>query len=214
MDINFTLKELLLYQVALFSIFSPFAVIGPYSSLIEDYRPGIKNKIAFRIGLYTVINLTLIAWLGNYILIILGISLASLRCAGGLVLIFAALPMIRKGDSPRRKVNQDLVNDDDGWQSIVVTPLLFPITMGAGTISIVMTQARQAVSIGDRLVLNIIILIHGLLVFVTYYFSSAVLKKIGNQGNVVITRIGGIILLSLAFMIFTSGLKELLPGLG
>ena len=58
MDINFTLKELLLYQVALFSVFSPSL------SLIEDYRSGIKNKIAFRIGLYTVINLTLIAWLG------------------------------------------------------------------------------------------------------------------------------------------------------
>ena len=214
MDITFSIKDLLLYQVALFSIFSPFAVIGPYTVLTSDFSFGIRNKIAFRVSTFTIINLILIAWFGNYILDILGISLASLRCAGGLVLIMASLPMISKGASPRRKVNHDLINQDEGWQSIIVTPLIFPITMGAGTIALVMTQTRQVVSFGDRLVLNIVILIHGFIVFATYFFSGPVLKKIGAQGNDVITRIGGIILLSLAFMIFTAGLKELLPGLG
>jgi len=160
----------------LFSIFSPFAVLGPYSALTADFSNVARNKIAIRIGLYTMLNLILIAWFGNYILQILGLSLGALRCAGGLVLILAALPMIRKGDSPRRKVNPDSIQQDEGWRAIVVTPLLFPITMGAGTISLVITQA--------------------------------------SQGNDVITRIGGIILLSLAIMIFTSGLRELLPGLG
>ncbi len=214
MEMTFSIKELLLYLVALFSIFSPFAVIGPYTALTRNFSPGIRNRIAFRVGLFTVINLTLIAWLGDFILEVLGISLASLRCAGGLVLIMASLPMISKGGSPRRKVDQDSINQDEDWHSIIVTPLIFPITMGAGTIALVVTQASQVVSIGDRLAFNVVILIHGLLVFATYFFSGSVLKRIGAQGNDVITRIGGIILLSLAFMIFTSGLKELLPGLG
>ena len=214
MEMTFSIKELLLYLVALFSIFSPFAVIGPYTALTKDFSPGVRNKIAFRVGLFTVINLILIAWLGDFILQVLGISLAALRCAGGLVLIMASLPMISKGGSPRRKVDHESVTQDEGWQSIIVTPLIFPITMGAGTIALIVTQASQAVSIGDRLALNAVILLHGLLVFATYFFSGPVLKKIGSQGNDVITRIGGIILLSLAFMIFTAGLKELLPGLG
>ncbi|MCF6334874.1 MAG: MarC family protein [Spirochaetales bacterium] len=214
MEITFTVKELLLYLVSLFSIFSPFAVIGPYTALTQDFSSGVRNRIAFRVGVFTMINLILIAWLGNVILDILGISLASLRCAGGLVLILASLPMIRKGSSPRRKVDHEMVSSDEGWQSIIVTPLIFPITMGAGTIALVITQAGQAVTIGDKLALNVIILLHGMLVFSTYFFSGPVLKKIGTQGNDVITRIGGIILLSLAFMIFTDGLKELLPGLG
>ena len=198
----------------MFSIFSPFAVLGPYSALTADFSNVARNKIAIRIGLYTMLNLILIAWFGNYILQILGLSLGALRCAGGLVLILAALPMIRKGDSPRRKVNPDSIQQDEGWRAIVVTPLLFPITMGAGTISLVITQASQAVTFGDRIALNVVIILHGVLVFSTYFFSTPVLKRIGSQGNDVITRIGGIILLSLAIMIFTSGLRELLPGLG
>jgi multiple antibiotic resistance protein len=214
LEITFTLKDLLLYLVALFSIFSPFAVIGPYTVLTKDFSSVVKNRIAFRVALFTVINLILIAWFGDALLGLLGISLASLRCAGGLVLIMASLPMISKGSSPRRKVEHQKINQDEGWQSIVVTPLIFPITMGAGTIALVVTKASQVVSIGDRLALNIVILIHGLLVFTTYFFSGFLLKRIGSQGNDVITRIGGIILLSLAFMIFTTGLKDLLPGLG
>ena len=213
MDLHFTIKELLLYQVALFSIFSPFAVIGPYSALTEDFSNRARNKIAIRISLYTMLNLILIAWFGNYILQILGLSLGALRSAGGLVLILAALPMISKGDSPRRKVHPDSVQQDEGWRAIVVTPLLFPITMGAGTISLVITQASQAVTLGDRIALNVVIVLHGLLVFITYFFSSFITGKIGSQGNDVITRVGGIILLSLAIMIFTSGLRDLLPGL-
>lgn len=213
MELTFSIKELLLYLVALFSIFSPFAVIGPYTDLTKNFSLGVRNKIAFQVGLFTVINLILIAWLGDLFLQILGISLGALRCAGGMVLILASLPMIRKGSSPRRKVDSEMVNQDEGWQSIIVTPLIFPITMGAGTIALVITQASQAVSISDRLALNVVILIHGLFVFTTYFFSAPVLKRIGTQGNDVITRIGGIILLSLAFMIFTEGLKELLPGL-
>lgn len=214
MEITFSINELLLYQVALLSIFSPFAVIGPYTALTSEFSSRVRNKIAFRVGLYTIINLILIAWFGDFILEVLGISLASLRCAGGLVLIMASLPMISKGSSPRRKVDHEMINQDEGWQSIIATPLLFPITMGAGTIALVITQASQVVSFGDRLALNLVILIHGGLVFATYFFSGPVLRKIGTQGNDVITRIGGIILLSLAFMIFSSGLRELLPGLG
>ncbi len=108
MEITFSLKELLLYLVALFSIFSPFAVIGPYTDLTKDFSFGVRNKIAFRVGIFTILNLILIAWLGDLFLQILGISLGALRCAGGMVLILASLPMIRKGGSPRRKVDMDL----------------------------------------------------------------------------------------------------------
>lgn len=96
MNLHFTLKELLLYQVALFSIFSPFAVIGPYSALTSDFSSAARNKIAVGIGFYTVLNL----------------------------IVIALPPTISKGDSPRRKVKLDSVQQDEGWQSTVVTPLL------------------------------------------------------------------------------------------
>jgi len=122
--------------------------------------------------------------------------------------------MIMKGESPRRKVNPDDEGDpDEGWESLVVSPLVFPLTMGAGSISLVVTQAGMVETIADRLALSIVCAIHGLIIFASYIFATPLAGKLGGKGSVVVTRVGGIILLSLAFIIFTNGLKVLLPGL-
>ena len=221
MHLNFTIKEIILFQTALFAMFSPFAVIGPYGTLTEGMSRPIKRRVAFRVGLYTAISLLIIAWSGDFILRILGISVAALGAAGGLVLIVSALPMVLTGDSPRKKPAQsdsasggeDDENPDHDWQSLIVTPLVFPMTMGAGTISLVITQTGLASSILDRTVIGAAVILHGIIVFATYFFADPLTSRLGGQGSSVVTRVGGIILLCLAFIIFTNGLKILLPGL-
>lgn len=218
MDLTFTIKDILLFQIAMFSMFSPFAVIGPYVVLTDGLERPVKRKIAFRVGLYTAVSLLIIAWSGDFILRILGISVAALGAAGGLVLMVSALPMVVTGESPRKKID---MNSSDGtesgepynWRSLVVTPLVFPMTMGAGTISLVITQTGLSHTLLDRGTIAGAALIHGLIVFITYLFADPLTSRLGGQGSAVITRVGGIILLCLAFIIFTNGLKILLPGL-
>ncbi len=77
-----------------------------------------------------------------------------------------------------------------------------------------MTQVGSVVSIADRLAITLCLVIHGLVILGTYLVSSSVSEKLRGKGTVEITRLGGIILLSLVFEIFTDGLKVLLPGLG
>jgi len=215
------MKDLILFQTALFAMFSPFAVIGPYGTLTEGMSRPIKRRVSFRVGLYTAITLLIIAWSGDFILRILGISVAALGAAGGLVLIVSALPMVLTGESPRKKVSpredeEECVPQeeaDEDWKSMIVTPLVFPMTMGAGTISLVITQTGLAVSIMDRGVIGLAVILHGIIVSATYFFADPLTSRLGGQGSSVVTRIGGIILLCLAFIIFTNGLKILLPGL-
>ncbi len=208
------MNELLLYQIALAAVFSPFAVIGPYAAITESLSRRTQGKVAFRVSLYTAIFLIIIAWVGEALLKMLGISLEALAAAGGMVLILTSLPMIMQGESPRRKLNPDDESDpDEGWESLVVSPLVFPLTMGAGSISLVVTQAGMVETLPDRLALTIVLVIHGFIVFASYILAIPLAGKLGGKGSAVITRVGGIILLSLAFIIFTNGLKVLLPGL-
>ena len=209
-----TLRQIILFQIALFSMFSPFAVIAPFVNLTLEYPRRIQRKMAFRVSLISMLTLLLTAWVGDVLLKVLGISLEALAAAGGTILIFTSVPMIMKGDSPRRKVNFDNLDEvSDDWKSIVVTPLVFPLTIGAGSISLVITQASRAVDLYDRVFISLVILMHGVIMWLTYAFAGPLSRRIGKQGNAVITRIGGIILLSLAFILLTDGLKVLLPGL-
>lgn len=215
MSLSFTFNEMLLFQIALFAIFSPFAVIGPYSVMIDEFSRKTQFRIATRVSIYSALILILISWGGEALLKYLGISIGALGAAGGLVLILTSLPMIMKGESPRRKLNpEDGADPDEGWETMVVSPLVFPLTVGAGSISLVITQASLVETIVDRFALTAILVIHGLIILATYLFSVPLALKMGGRGSAVITRVGGIILLSLAFIIFTNGLKVLLPGLG
>ncbi|MDC7124675.1 MAG: MarC family protein [Spirochaetales bacterium] len=221
---NFSLNELVLFQIALFAMFSPFAVIGPYSVFTEGYSRKIQRKIAFRAGFFSTIILIVSAWAGEALFRYLGISVAALGAAGGLILILSSLPMIMKGESPRKKAkplagltdtdsSDDTEEDDEEWRTLVVSPLVFPLMVGAGSISLVVTQAASAGNVVDKLAISGCIIIHGLFVYATGLFSVPLANYLGGKGSAIITRIGGIILLSLAFIIFTNGLKELLPGL-
>lgn len=219
MTLSFTFNELLLFQIALFAVFSPFAVIGPYSVLTSGYPRKTQFRIAFRVGLYSALICILVGWGGEAVLKFLGISVEALGAAGGLVLILSSLPMIMRGESQRKKVKPAGEHDsyegedDEGWETMVISPLVFPLTVGAGTISLVITQAGMVESIGDRLALTACLIIHGFVIHASYLFSVPMSSKLGGKGSAVITRVGGIILLSLAFIIFTNGLKVLLPGL-
>ncbi len=208
-------NELLLFLIGLFAVFSPFACIGPYSVFTESYSKKTQHKIAFKVAFFSAVVLLVTFWVGEALLKYLGISVEALGAAGGLVMILSSLPMIMKGESPRRKVNpEDGADPDEGWETMVVSPLIFPLTVGAASISLVITQASVSSCFLDKLALNGVIIVHGLVIFGTYTFSVPMSSKLGGRGTAVITRIGGIILLSMAFIIFTNGLKGLLPGLG
>ena len=223
MSMSFSFNDLLLFLIALFAIFSPFAVIGPYTVMTGGYSRKTQNRISRRVGLYSTFVLIITGWAGEAILKYLGISVEALAAAGGLVLILTSLPMIMKGESPRKKVKTDNPHElneaetpefeDEGWESMVVSPLVFPLTVGAGSISLVITQASMVENIIDRLALTAVMLIDGFIIFAVYYFAGPLSRRMGGRGSAVITRVGGIILLSLAFIIFTNGLKVLLPGL-
>ena len=214
MNLSFSINELVLYQIALAAVFSPFAIIGPYAAITESLSRQVQRKVTIRVSFYSAFFLIILSWVGEALLKALGISVEALAAAGGLVLILTSLPMIMRGESPRRKVNPDDESDpDEGWETLVVSPLVFPLTMGAGSISLVVTQSGMVETIADRIALSVVCLIHGFVIFACYIFAIPLAEKMGGKGSAVVTRVGGIILLSLAFIIFTNGLKVLLPGL-
>ncbi|MDR1894808.1 MAG: MarC family protein [Spirochaetales bacterium] len=225
MHLTFTLKEALLFQTALLAMFSPLGVIGPFESIAAGCSREIKRKMAFRVGLYTTCFLLIIAWSGDILLRILGISVAALGAAGGLILMLSSLPMVVTGEVARKKGAPEMSPPEgdekaqDGtegqdWERSIVSPLVFPITMGAGTISLMITQTGIAITFLDKLLVSCSAFIHGIVIFVTYTSAEYITRRLGNSGSATVTRIGGIILLCLAFSLFTNGIKVLLPGLG
>jgi len=208
----FTVNDILLHTVGLIALFSPMAALAPYIDQTARFSRKVQRKVSLKVTIYSMIFLLAGGWLGEYLLRFLGITLPALTASGGLILLLSSIPMVMKGTSSRQNSISDEIYDDD-WKSVVFVPILFPITIGAASLSYMIVLMSNAHSLLDYLSTIIVVLLDGAVIFLTYYFAGPIGNRIGSTGNNILVRVGGIVVMALGFSVFTTGLKALLPGL-
>ena len=207
-----TINEMFLFLMGLMAIFSPFGVIGPYGGFVSQYPQVIQGSVAWRVALNVCLVLLASGWGGQYFLTLLGITLPALTTTGGFILLITSMPMVMKGNVPRQH-HVGIQEPAETWKKIIVVPLTFPISTGAGMISYVIAYFAQAGSGSERFMLTGLVVLGCFLMWLTYVFAGPLTKKLGVQSMDIFVRIGGIILMSLAFMLLSRGITELIPGL-
>lgn len=214
---TFSFSDILLHTVGLIALFSPMAAIAPFIDYTAHLPRPIQRRISLKVTVYSVIFLIAGGWIGEYVLRFLGITIPALTTSGGLILLLSSIPMVMKGTNSRQKIASDEAVDEDtqneDWKTIIFVPILFPITIGAASLSYMIVLMSHAHSLVDYLSTLIVIVLEGIVIFLTYYFAGPIGDKIGKTGNSILVRVGGIFVMALGFSVFTSGLKVLLPGL-
>ena len=210
---NFTFREILLHTIGLIALFSPMAAIAPFIDNTARFSRSIQKRISLKVTVYAALFLALGGWLGEYLLRLLGITLAALQASGGFILLLSSIPMVLQGTNSRQNSVQEEHSDED-WKSVVFIPILFPITIGAASLSYMIMLMGQTETFLEYLGIAIIIVLDAIVIFTTYFFAGPIGERIGNTGNNILIRVGGIVVMALGFSILSSGLKILLPGLG
>ncbi len=132
--------------------------------------------------------------LGESILKLFGVEVASFAVAGSLILFAMSLEMI---------LGVKLFRDSVSGKTASVVPLAFPIIAGAGTMtSIISLRAEYAM-------LNIIIaiFINVLFVFVVLKLTRRIERLLGEGGIAILQKVFGIILLAIAVKLFSTNMK-------
>jgi multiple antibiotic resistance protein len=111
--------------------------------------------LAWKIGINMVLFLAVVALVGPYVLQFFGISIEILQLVGGLVLAAMGWQLINRPDEMRhmkdsgvRKLAEACVASY--WKSRSFYPLTFPITVGPGSVAIMLTLSAQARSLDIR----------------------------------------------------------------
>lgn len=125
-----TLQQLLLLFVSLFTLFSPLANIGPFSSLVGHFSRNDQRRLAFAVFINVLVVMLLFVWVGEALFTILGVNSDSLSVTGGIALMIAGLPMML-GTSKSEEVKQDL--EPKTWREMTVIPMTFPMSIGGTT---------------------------------------------------------------------------------
>jgi multiple antibiotic resistance protein len=154
------------------------------------------------------------ALLGKPMLAALGISLASFRIAGGILLFYIAVEMVFERRTERRERRADSIEGTPQAEDISVFPMAMPMIAGPGSIASAMLWVSGAETPVHIAVVLAAITVVMLMTLATLLAAGPLLRLIGEKIESVITRILGVILAALASQFVIDGLRQSFPNLG
>lgn len=193
----------------LFATVSPVDVAAIFAAITLTNSQHARRKMAMRGVMIASGVLVLFAFIGDWLLNALGISLAALRTAGGVMLLLMGLDMVfarnSAANSPTEKEQQEAVARSD----VSVFPLALPLIAGPGTMGAIILLMAQ--SQGQLMALAGVMSALALVMLITLgcLLAATQLNRIlGVTGMQVITRVMGVLLCALAIQFLFDGIAE------
>ena len=208
MPLDFAISALL----TLFVVVDPVGLTPTFLAITHGLPRAARRSVALRASLIAGAILIGTALIGDWLFRTLGISLTAFRIAGGLLLFTIAFEMLfgvrmrREGEAAEQAVEEHVRN-------VAAFPLAIPLLAGPGAITATVLLADRAG--GDYLRLGILLAVIAVIIvlcFVVFLMAAAIAKRVGTTGNVVLSRLLGVLLAALAVQYVVDGVRAALAG--
>jgi len=139
------LQTAILAFTTLFAIIDPIGNAAIYAGMTRHTDLVQKRKMALKGTVIAFFVLLFFMLLGRVFLERLGISLAALRTAGGILLLLLGIDMVFARHSGGTSATDDEVSEANRKEDISVFPLATPLIAGPGAIGVgilIMAEAR------------------------------------------------------------------------
>lgn len=202
------INDYLLYFVYAFT--TVFVIVNPveatmiFVTLTTGMNPEEKSHIYRRTTLVAFSIALLFSVAGDAVLRLFGITVDSLRVAGGVLLFLVAIDMLR-GVRQQKKVTEAELKDANQREDISVFPLAIPLLTGPGAITTVVVLMGAAGTLIERALVILAIALTFVIAFFVLKFSEYIDRVLGVTGIMVMTRIMGLILGAVAVNFVATG---------
>jgi multiple antibiotic resistance protein len=183
-----------------------------FASLTRGTSAAHRRTMAMRSSLIAWAILMFFALLGRPMLHWLGISLASFRIAGGIMLFFIALDMVFERRTERREKRAESIEGKPEAEDISVFPMAMPMISGPGSIASAMLWVSRAETPLHVTIVLLAMTVVILITLVVLLAAGPLMRLIGDKVEAAITRILGVILAALAAQFVIDGLKQSFPN--
>jgi multiple antibiotic resistance protein len=186
----------------------PPAIAPMFLALTVGMTQAERRQVAVRATIIAALALTFFALVGQKLLAVLGITLPAFRIAGGLLLFWIAFEMVFERRSERKNNVAKTAIDLDHIRNVAAFPLAIPLMAGPGAITATMLLAGQTRGEPQLMaaLIAIIAFICGLC-WIVFLFAERISQLLGVTGNIVLTRLLGIVLVALAVQFVLDGVK-------
>src|SRR5262245_29615643 len=198
--------------VTLVVVVDPVGLAPTFLAVTHGLPREVRKRVALRACIIAAIILAGTALAGDWLLRQLGIGVPAFRIAGGLLLFAVASEMVLgvRIDRQSRQAEEAL---EEHVRNIAAFPLAIPLMAGPGAITATLLLAGQAsghpVSLG--ILFGVIVAVMASCM-VAYLLANRIAGLLGVTGTVVLSRVLGVTLASLAVQYVIDGVRAALAG--
>ncbi len=193
---------------SLFSVVNPLGAIPVYLALTPDYSRIERRKAYLSTSLYFVIILLSFYLAGSFILGFFGVSVESIKIAGGLVILSSGVALLKGDFAKSRAINQEVRDEAVEKEDISFAPMAMPMLSGPGSISLLLGYASEYSDTGDKLIISASILAVGIIVLIILAGAPLLFRVLGVAGLKAISRIMGFIVMAIGVQYILSGIIQ------
>jgi multiple antibiotic resistance protein len=208
MRLDYAISALL----TLFVVVDPIAMAPTFLVVTEGMPRASRRSVAVRASIIAGVILIGTALIGDWLLDTLEISLSAFRIAGGLLLFWIAAEMVfgvrsrHEGEAAEQALEERVRN-------VAAFPLAIPLLAGPGAITATLLLATRAG--GNMILIGILIGVVLLIAFscwMTFVCAERISGLLGKTGNIVLSRLLGVLLAALAVQYVVDGIRSVLAG--
>jgi multiple antibiotic resistance protein len=201
------IEQLLATFVTLFVVVDPIGVAPIFAALTAHDDAAHRRRQASHGVLLAAAVLLAFAFGGDFLLSLLGISLAAFRIAGGLLLLLLGIDMVMARQSGLRATTPDEEAEGARKSDIAVFPLAIPLIAGPGALTSVMLLMGSASSdLLNQAVVVVVLLLVLAISWLCLLLALKLVRHLGVTGINVITRVLGLVVAALAVQFMIDGL--------
>lgn len=193
--------------VTLIVVVDPVGIVPAFLSATHGLPDSARKGVGFRAATIAALILAGTALVGNWLLNRLGIGIPAFRISGGILLFVVAFEMVL-GTRPAREVREAEQAIEEKVRDIAAFPVATPLIAGPGAITATLLLAGRTGS--DPVILAAligIIAVVAALCAAAFAFAGYVAKLLGITGNVVLSRLLGVVLAALAVQFVIDGAR-------
>lgn len=191
--------------IVFFAVIDPIGTIPVFIAVTRQYSSTAKRRIALLATFVSACVLIFFVIAGELILTAMSIPLAAFQISGGIVLFLFALSMIFGDSKPEEEIK--LLTKD--LRETAVFPLAVPSIASPGAMLTAVLLTENAVFDVWQQVTTVLVMLSVLiLTCILMVLSGWINRIIGGSGAIVISRVMGLILTSVATTNILSGISE------
>jgi multiple antibiotic resistance protein len=207
-----SLDTLLSAFVTLFLVVDPLGLVPTFLAVTEGVPAAARRRVAARACVIAAVILAGAAVGGDWLFKTVGITLPAFRIAGGLLLFSIGSEMVLgvRIERQSRTAEQML---EEHVRNIAAFPLAVPLMAGPGAITATVLLAGRTG--GDPAAFALLLAVIGAVLaicYVVFLAAGRIGRALGTTGNVVLSRLLGVLLAALAVQYVIDGIRAVLAG--